>query len=76
MPMSRRSSSSDLFECIEQHNRFSEGTARFIFAQITTVVADLRYRGICHRDIKDENLVVDSAGVVSTDCGACGPKLC
>ncbi|KAM0786954.1 hypothetical protein ACM66B_002373 [Microbotryomycetes sp. NB124-2] len=64
MPMIRRSSSSDLFECIEQHNCFSEGTARFIFRQVARVVADLRQRGIVHRDIKDENVTCDSSGIV------------
>ena len=57
-PMLRRSSC-DLFECIEQHTRFSEDQARYIFAQIVDVCCYLQSRGICHRDIKDENIVVD-----------------
>ncbi|KAK4057363.1 hypothetical protein OIO90_001431 [Microbotryomycetes sp. JL221] len=64
IPMVRRSSSSDLFECIEQHNCFSEHTARFIFSQVVRTVADLRKRGIVHRDIKDENVTCDSNGIV------------
>ncbi|KDE02763.1 CAMK protein kinase [Microbotryum lychnidis-dioicae p1A1 Lamole] len=64
MPMMRRSSSSDLFECIEQHSHFNEPTARFLFAQIVDAVYDLRKRGITHRDLKDENIVVDAAGCV------------
>lgn len=63
-PMTRRSSC-DLFECIEQHSRFSEDTARYVFAQIVEVVWALGKIGICHRDIKDENIVVDSAFKVS-----------
>lgn len=63
--MVRRSSSSDLFECIEAHSSFSEGVARGLFKQVVNVVYDLRQMGICHRDIKDENLVVDSNGIVS-----------
>ncbi|ORY66643.1 kinase-like domain-containing protein [Leucosporidium creatinivorum] len=63
-PMFRRSSSSDLFECIEAHNSFSETIARGLFKQVVNVVCDLRLRGICHRDIKDENLVVDANGIV------------
>lgn len=66
MPMVRRSSSSDLFECIEQHNCFSEHTARFIFAQVVKAVHDLRKRGIVHRDIKDENVTCDASGTVSS----------
>lgn len=65
MPMMRRSSSSDLFECIEAHNGFSETIARGLFKQVVNVVHDLRLRGICHRDIKDENLLVDANGIVS-----------
>lgn len=57
-PMLRRSSC-DLFECIEQHTRFPEDQARFIFGQIVDVVYHLASMGICHRDIKDENIVVD-----------------
>ncbi|SCV66887.1 BQ2448_5533 [Microbotryum intermedium] len=64
MPMMRRSSSSDLFECIEQHSHFNEPTARFLFTQIAETVYDLRKRGITHRDLKDENIVVDAAGCV------------
>ncbi|KAK4701687.1 hypothetical protein P7C70_g4542, partial [Phenoliferia sp. Uapishka_3] len=55
--MARRSSC-DLFECIEQHNRFDEKTARFVFRQIVNVVYELGKHGIFHRDIKDENIVV------------------
>jgi hypothetical protein len=65
IPMARRSSSSDLFECIEQHNCFAESTARLLFAQVVETINELRIRGVIHRDIKDENIVVDNGGVVS-----------
>ncbi|UZJ56464.1 hypothetical protein CBS101457_005784 [Exobasidium rhododendri] len=55
-----RTSSCDLFECIEQHSKLSEDKARWVFAQIVEAVYYLDKRGICHRDIKDENCVVDS----------------
>ncbi|PWN21576.1 kinase-like protein [Microstroma glucosiphilum] len=58
-PMERRTSR-DLFECIEQHTRFSEDVASWIFAQIVEAVYYLGQLGICHRDIKDENCVIDS----------------
>lgn len=64
VPMARRSSC-DLFECIEQHSRFSEDTAKYVFAQIVEVVYALGKMGICHRDIKDENIVIDSEFRVS-----------
>ena len=53
--------SHDLFECIEQSDdkRLSESQARHVFAQVVDVVHYLDSRGITHRDIKDENLVID-----------------
>ena len=56
----QRRSSCDLFECIEQHSRLSEDTAKYVFAQIVEVVWALGKIGICHRDIKDENFVVSA----------------
>ncbi|KAG9316477.1 kinase-like domain-containing protein [Chiua virens] len=56
-----RRPSHDLFECIEQtkHKRLSERQAQYIMAQVVEVVYYLNSLGICHRDIKDENLVID-----------------
>ncbi|CBQ70945.1 related to serine/threonine-protein kinase [Sporisorium reilianum SRZ2] len=58
-PMMRRTSR-DLFECIEQHSRLTEEQARWVFAQVVETVWHLDRIGICHRDIKDENCVVDA----------------
>ncbi|KAI8330869.1 kinase-like domain-containing protein [Chlamydoabsidia padenii] len=58
-PIGRRGSC-DLFECIEQHRTFDEALAKTIFRQIVACVAHLDTLGICHRDIKDENIVIDS----------------
>ncbi|KAG1042528.1 hypothetical protein G6F46_000566 [Rhizopus delemar] len=58
-PVIKRRTSCDLFECIERHNYFQEPLARAIFKQIVECVAYLDVLGICHRDIKDENIVID-----------------
>ncbi|KAG0735745.1 hypothetical protein G6F57_008378 [Rhizopus arrhizus] len=54
-----RRTSCDLFECLEQHKYFEEGLAKKIFRQIVECVAYLDNLGVCHRDIKDENIVID-----------------
>jgi serine/threonine protein kinase len=54
-----RRTSCDLFECIEQHKNFEEALAKKIFKQIVSCVAYLENVGVCHRDIKDENIVID-----------------
>ncbi|GAA6033255.1 hypothetical protein JCM8097_003019 [Rhodosporidiobolus ruineniae] len=56
-----RRSSCDLFECIEAHSRFDERTARYVFAQVVEIIYALGQMGIVHRDLKDENLVIDAA---------------
>ncbi|KAI9205615.1 kinase-like domain-containing protein [Polychytrium aggregatum] len=58
-PSLTRKSSRDLFECIEQHQRFTEDQAKFVMKQILTVVRDLHALGIIHRDLKDENILIN-----------------
>lgn len=60
-PNCKRRPSHDLFECIEQsaEKRLTERQARHIFRQIVNAVACLDEQGISHRDIKDENLLID-----------------
>lgn len=61
----KRRTSCDLFECIERHNNFEEPLAKMIFKQIVSCVAHLDMIGVCHRDIKDENIVIDDQFQVS-----------
>lgn len=50
----------DLFECIEAHKNLPEITIHYIFKQLLDIVSYLSGQGIVHRDLKDENVVVDA----------------
>ncbi|KAJ7925298.1 kinase-like protein [Mycena leptocephala] len=60
-PEYSRRPSHDLFECIEQteHKRLTEDLARYVLGQVVEAVYYLDCHGVTHRDIKDENLVID-----------------
>ncbi|KAF8580442.1 Pkinase-domain-containing protein, partial [Ramaria rubella] len=58
-PNMGRRQSHDLFECIEEHQCLSEFQARYIFAQVVDAVHYLDSVGVAHRDIKDENVLID-----------------
>ncbi|KAI8608451.1 kinase-like domain-containing protein [Chytriomyces sp. MP71] len=57
--LSKQMSSCDLFECIDSHERIPEKQAKRIYAQIALVVDYLHQRDIVHRDLKDQNVVID-----------------
>lgn len=54
-----RRSPCDLFECIECHTLLPEQTIFRIFYQILDTMLYLHELGWVHRDLKDENIVVD-----------------
>lgn len=57
---SRRRASSDLYNCIEHHQRLDEHLAGYVFSQLVRAVYDLDQIGICHTDLRDENVAIDA----------------
>ncbi|KAJ3018505.1 UNVERIFIED_CONTAM: hypothetical protein HDU68_011125 [Siphonaria sp. JEL0065] len=55
----RRIPSMDLFECIERNDHLQNAMAQHVFRQIAQAVCYLHSHNIAHRDLKDENIVID-----------------
>lgn len=63
----------DLFDFIELKKDMTELECQFIFKQITLAIYHLHKNGIVHRDIKDENVIVDEHGIIKLiDFGSAG----
>ncbi|KAH3669325.1 hypothetical protein OGAPHI_001446 [Ogataea philodendri] len=54
----------DLFDLIEIKSDMTELECRYIFFQCCSAMAHLHSHGVVHRDIKDENIIVDNNYVV------------
>lgn len=50
----------DLFDIVEKSSGLSETQGKVIFKQILNALNYLHDKGICHRDIKLENILLDS----------------
>ena len=63
-PMHGETGSIDLFDLIELKTNMTEHEAKLIFKQVASGIKHLHDNGIVHRDIKDENIIVDNKGFV------------
>ena len=68
----RPSSFVDLFDYITERGSLNESEARAMFRQLVETVVRVHAAGVVHRDIKDENVVVDlmTGDVLLVDFGS------
>ena len=59
--MERLPHSSDLFDLSKKYGCLSDEAAHVIYSQILQMIDTLNRAGIVHRDLKDENIVVDQS---------------
>lgn len=76
MVMERPDSCIDLFDYINSKGPLAEDQARIIFKQVIKSVQACHAKGVCHRDVKDENILLNSKTmqVKLIDFG-CGTRL-
>lgn len=54
----------ELYKIYETKKRFDEDTVRFYSAQLAVAIGYLHSKGIAHRDLKLENILVDKDGYI------------
>ena len=60
----------ELFHHLDCAGAFNEHTSRFYAANVLVAMGELHAQGIIYRDLKPENLLIDSAGYIKmTDFG-------
>jgi len=59
--LERFSPCKDLFDHITEQGALDEATVRDYFRQIVTTMRDMHEAGVVHRDIKDENILLNTA---------------
>ncbi len=57
--MERPETCKDLFDLITERGPLPEGVARELFRKIAQTLKRIHATGVIHRDIKDENVLVD-----------------
>uniref|UniRef100_M8C6X3 non-specific serine/threonine protein kinase n=1 Tax=Aegilops tauschii TaxID=37682 RepID=M8C6X3_AEGTA len=61
-----------LLSAMDERGRFDEPTSRRLFVQLVSALAHVHSRGVFHRDVKPENLLLDEHGDLKlTDFGLC-----
>ena len=74
--MERPENSVDLFDYIREKGKMNETEGKIIFKQVLQAVQHIHSCGVVHRDIKDENIVLNrETGAVKIIDFGCGTLL-